>query len=450
VSVDDTGGTDTRTGPREATTGDTGRFPRAHPVSWWMLVITTLAILITSIDRIILPTLLPDISQEFGLSTTAGGLLVSLSFAGTFVGAIVVGVLGDVVGRGYRRSWTWVGTVAVTCVASIATAFTRSVSGLAVWRVIMGVGTGSMEPVNVAMVAEWWPKERRGFATGVHHTGFPIGQFVGPALIGLILVGGTWRDAFLWIPLLAIPIMLLQLVVGSRRNLDRVNHWIDEHRLTPTVRSNEVSTGANPLGSLRTAARERNVWWGSLMAFGLLWAEAGVTAFLTTQLVREAGMDLATAAVVSGASGITGWLGQVVWGTLSDRIGRKPALYIICVGWAATVAAMPLIHGATVAWTVLLAWGLFRNSPFPVVYALVIDSAPEAASSGMGLVIGLAFGLSGVFGPTVSGVLIDQVGFTANYLLMAGICLVMVIPVWLIRETVRAHAPQPAAMGETR
>lgn len=47
--------------------------PRAHPVSWWMLIITTLAILITSIDRVILPTLLPDISKEFGLGATGAG-----------------------------------------------------------------------------------------------------------------------------------------------------------------------------------------------------------------------------------------------------------------------------------------------------------------------------------------------------------------------------------------
>ena len=165
-----------------------------------------------------------------------------------------------------------------------------------------------------------------------------------------------------------------------------------------------------------------------------------MTTFLTTQLVNEAGMSLATASVVSGASGLTGWLGQVVWGTASDRIGRKPALYIICIGWAVTVALMPLINGAGVAWTILIAWGLFRNSPFPVVYALVIDSSPEAASSGMGLIIGIAFGLSGVFGPVVSGYMIDRVGFTSNYLLMAGICLLMLIPAWLLRETVR-HRP---------
>jgi fucose permease len=110
---------------------------------------------------------------------------------------------------------------------------------------------------------------------------------------------------------------------------------------------------------------------------------------------------------------------------------------------------MPLIHSAAVAWTVLIAWGLFRNSPFPVAYALVIDSAPKAASSGMGLTVGIAFGLSGVFGPTVAGWMIDQVGYTANYLLMAGICLLMVVPVWLIRETVRTgHSAAEAVAAE--
>jgi MFS family permease len=404
-----------------------------------MLVITTFAILITSVDRIILPTLLPDIAKDFGLNATQSGLLVSLSFLGTFVGALVVGVVGDVIGRGHLRAWTWIGAVVVTCVASVATAFTRTLTGLAALRVAMGFGTGAMEPVNVAMVAEWWPKERRGFATGVHHTGFPIGQFLGPVLIGAILVGGTWRDAFLWIPLIAVPIMLAQVFVGTRRNLDRVNGWIDRHDLTVSVRSDDVRTVRNPLLAVREASRQRNVWWGTLCAFGLLWAEAGVTAFLTTQLVDEAGLDLATAAVVSGASGITGWLGQVVWGSASDRIGRKPALYIICIGWTVTVALMPLISSAPVAWAILIAWGLFRNSPFPVIYALVIDSSPRAASTGMGLIIGIAFGLSGVVGPLVAGFLIDRTGFTVSYLLMAAICLLSLVPAWLLTETVASR-----------
>jgi len=65
-----------------------------------MLAVTTGAILITSIDRVLLPTVLPGILKEFNLSPTTGGVLVGLSFAGTMAGGIVLGVFGDSLGKG--------------------------------------------------------------------------------------------------------------------------------------------------------------------------------------------------------------------------------------------------------------------------------------------------------------------------------------------------------------
>jgi MFS family permease len=171
--------------------------PRGHPVSWWMLLVTTGAILITSIDRVILPTVLPGILKEFNMSESAGGVLVGLSFAGTMVGGLILGIFGDSLGKGPRRALAWAVSVAIVVVSAIATAFSRTVRQLQVLRVIMGIGTGGMEPVNVAMVGEWWQKEDRGFAVGTHHTGFPIGQLVGPLLIGALLTIGTWRETFL-------------------------------------------------------------------------------------------------------------------------------------------------------------------------------------------------------------------------------------------------------------
>lgn len=38
--------------------------------------------------------------------------------------------------------------VAVTCVSAIATALTSTLGALRAWRVVMGIGTGGMEPVN--------------------------------------------------------------------------------------------------------------------------------------------------------------------------------------------------------------------------------------------------------------------------------------------------------------
>jgi MFS family permease len=79
--------------------------PRAHPISWIMLVVTLGAIVINSIDRIILPTVLPGILDDFNLNATEGGFLVSLSFIGTTIGAIALGTLGDSFGKGPRRAW---------------------------------------------------------------------------------------------------------------------------------------------------------------------------------------------------------------------------------------------------------------------------------------------------------------------------------------------------------
>lgn len=418
--------------------------PKGHPISWWMLLVTTLAILVTSIDRVILPRVLPAIIDEFGISDTTAGFIVALNFLGIAIGAVVLGALGDSIGRGPRRAWTWGLAVLITIVAAIGTAFSRTVGGLAFWRVFMGAGTGGMEPVNVAMISEWWQKENRGFAVGTHHTGFPIGQFVGPLLIGLTLAVATWREAFLLIPLIAVPIVIIQIIISRQRNLETVNGWIRENDLTPSVEEEEVAEGLreSPITTLRIALSSRNVRLAITMAFCFLFVEFGVDTFLTVYLTREVGIPLATAVVVSGASGITGWIGQIVWSTLSDTTGRKLSLYILAVGWAIAVLAIMFIGGLGSAWLILLFWGLFRNAPFPVVYSLLIDSVPNAASSGMGLMIGIALGVAAAISATVAGFLIENFGFTVNYIFLAIPCLLALIPIHMMRETVGARETQ--------
>ena len=391
--------------------------PRGHPLSWWMLVVTTGAILITSIDRVLLPTVLPGILGEFDLSETTGGILVGLSFAGTMVGGLILGVFGDSLGKGARRAYTWAVAVAIVVISSI------------------------MEPVNVAMIGEWWQKEDRGFAVGTHHTGFPIGQFLGPVLIGAVLSVATWRAVFLFIPLLAVPVVILQVVLARRDNLRRVNAWIEDHDMTPSVTEEEIDEErkeepvATAWEAIKLALTSRNVRLSVVANFLFLWAETGVITFLTLQLTREAGLSLAAASVVAGASGITGWMGQIFWGTVSDHKGRKWSLGILAVGWAVTVLLMIFISSGALGWIILIGWGVFRNSPFPVMYASIIDAVPDGASSGLGLMIGIGLGSAGFLAAPVAGFIVQHYGFTWHYIFLAGICLLTLVPISLIRET---------------
>lgn len=74
-----------------------------------------------------------------------------------------------------------------------------------------------------------------------------------------------------------------------------------------------TTAGADPnrLEPVITALTNRNVVWSVLSMFIFLWCEAGASTFLTTQFVRH-DLSNSQAALIAGASGLTGWIGQAV------------------------------------------------------------------------------------------------------------------------------------------
>src|SRR5690625_249682 len=101
------------------------------------------------------------------------------------------------------------------------------------------------------------------------------------------------------------------------------------------------------------------------------------------------------------------------------------------------LCVMTIVLSRSAPWVFLRFWALFRNAPFPVVYALLVDSAPKAAGTALGIMIGVALGVSGLFASAVSGIVITHLGFNWHYVILAGICLLGFIPLARITETVR-------------
>ena len=100
-----------------------------------------------------------------------------------------------------------------------------------------------------------------------------------------------------------------------------------------------------------------------------------------------------------------------------------------------TIFPLWLVSELWHAWVVLLAWGLFRNAPFPVIYALVIDSAPREAGASMGLLIGLTTGLGGAITASVTGWLITVAGWPVAFASLVLGLVLGVIPLYFMRET---------------
>ncbi|HEY0211860.1 MFS transporter, partial [Acerihabitans sp.] len=122
-----------------------------------------------------------------------------------------------------------------------------------------------------------------------------------------------------------------------------------------------------------------------------------------------------------------------------DIKGRKISLCVIILGWILAAALCMFITSSTVGWAILIFWGLFRNSPYPVAYALLIDSAPKAAASSMGLMIGLAVGIAGILVAPTAGWIIHRFGFDVHYMVIVGVLLLSCIPLFMIKETVNVR-----------
>ena len=171
------------------------RSPRAllrttHRYSWISLAVCWVIWILNAYDREIVLRLGPTISERFHLRADTWGAIMSLVMLALAVMAIPGSALSDRYGGGWKRARFQVplvlGYTALSFVSGFRFVSSHLVAFLAL-RVGVNLGAGWGEPVGVSNTAEWWPRERRGFALGAHHTGYPIGSLLSGLSAAVVL-----------------------------------------------------------------------------------------------------------------------------------------------------------------------------------------------------------------------------------------------------------------------
>jgi MFS transporter, ACS family, hexuronate transporter len=161
---------------------------------WTICALLFTATTINYLDRQIIGLLKPTLEQEFNWTETDYSQIVMTFSAAYTLGFLIFGRLIDTIGAkvGYSIS------IVIWSIAAIGHALVRGTFGFHVARATLGIGEAGNFPAAIKVVAEWFPKKERAFATGIFNSGANIGAVVAPILVPWLLAVYGWREAF-WI-----------------------------------------------------------------------------------------------------------------------------------------------------------------------------------------------------------------------------------------------------------
>jgi MFS family permease len=393
-----------------------------------VLALLLIAYIFNFLDRQILAILAGPIIRDLRLTDTQFGLLSGPPFA---IFYSLLGIPFAYLADRTSRSRVIAGAVALwsgfTALCGTASSFVH----LFVFRMGVGIGEAGGVAPSYALIADYFPAERRARALAIFSLGIPLGS-TGGTLIGAYLASWiNWRAAFLAMGIAGVilaPIMLILVrdAPGATRAAARV----------PLV---EV---------FRLLVRKPAFW---LLAFAASFSSlAGYGLLLWTPSVFERSFGLGIierAQFVGSLLLIGGSVGVFAGGWFADRLGRRDRGWyakLPAIAWlitAPTFALGLMVPKLWLAWPLLLipnALNILWLGPVTTAVQHLVERPMRATASASFLLINNLIGLG--VGPLLIGHVSDvlkksygaealryaAVGTTAFYLLAAALMLICV------------------------
>ncbi len=375
--------------------------------AWWRegtpearraLVAAWLGWMLDAFDVMLYALVLKNIQDDLGISKSVAGALGSLTLLASAAGGIYFGILAD--RRGRTRAL--MASVLIYSVFTAACGLAQTVTQLAVFRILLGIGMGGEWASGAALVSETWPAEHRGKALGFMQSAWAVGYGAAAAVTGLLLPVWGWRGVFF------VGILPAFFTLWVRRRVDEPSIWKLSREKAAAARSrfSDIFRG----GMLRLTAAV------TIMNAFTMFAWWGFNQWLPTYLrepVAAGGIGLSArsmaAFVVAMQVGM--WFGYVTFGFIADAIGRKRAYVIYTV----VAAALILVYISVRAPVALLALGPFVAffatgyfSGFGAVTAEIYPTDIRATAQGFTYNIGR---IASAAAPWVVGTLAQTRGF---------------------------------------
>jgi len=294
-------------------------------------------------------------------------------------------------------------------------AASESLAGLTIaYGILLGLSYATLGFIpHMAMVPRWFDR-RRGLASAASLAGVGLGSLGIAALSAELIVRIGWRETMWWFGIAAMLVLIPINLLFHRHSAERVGLARDGVAAQPGARSASVSAGTTIANAVRAPA-----FWLLALSVTMTGTCNMIIVVHQTRMLVDMGYSLPLASLIFGMLGAMRAFGGLIWGPLSDRIGRRACVAIICgislVGLALLwlTSHVPAEYvGLRIALLAgyLLTFGLGYNGIAPVYASAVSD---RFAGRNLGTILGLldlGFGLGSALGPWWAGWMFDRYG----------------------------------------
>lgn len=395
----------------------------------FMGLLTTIAA--HGFGRMAYTIILPAMKDGLAFDYTQLGLLGT----GNFIGYLTMAIIGGFLAARFGTRIVITFALLLMGVTLILTGLANSFGFAFAMRLLTGLGNGASYVPAMALGSAWFAMKRRGFATGIVSAGIGAGTLISGLVVPPILISygqEGWRYSWYY---LGGAVLVIAAIVFL------------------FVRSRPEEKGLLQVGEeegirVEGAAKASTLDWGLVYKKGSVWY-LGITyffyglsyiiymVFFAAYLVNEIGLSQEWAGGLWAAVGGLSVFCGVIWGGISDRLGRGrgAALAYLVLATAYIVYALVKVEFGFYLSAVLFgltAWSI------PTIMAATAGDLVGArlAPAGLGFVT-IFFGIGQALGPAIGGYLADKSGsFTIPFLVAGGISLVgAVFSLFLKRQT---------------
>ena len=296
-----------------------GHFRRLTPVQRNTFFACFLGWSLDAFDFFILIFCVSALATQFQTKVSTISEAIFLTLAMRPVGAFLFGLMADRFGR---RPALMVDIIAYS-VFELASAFAPSLKVFLITRALFGIAMGGEWGVGAALAFETLPAEGRGFFSGLLQEGYVVGYLMAALIYGTLFPILGWRGMFV---IGALPAFL---VIYIRTKVDESPAWL-QGRVSRKAESHLAKDILSHAGIFLFLA---------VLMFAFNSFSHGTQDLYPTFLQKNLQFTPKTVSSIAIVYNIGALLGGILFGTLSERIGRRRAIIIAAL---LAIPAIPL------------------------------------------------------------------------------------------------------------